>query len=296
MKSHLECIPCFVRQTLEAIQRVTEDTKIQESILRFVLNEIRKMNLSTPPPAMGQRIHRWIRERTGIEDPYLETKRESTQLCLGLLPGLEERTRQSVDPLETAVRLAIAGNVIDLGANSQFDNNRIEQSIQESIDQPMLWNRDDVVNAIFEANRILYLADNAGELVFDRLLIELCSLDKVTVVVRGNPVLNDATLDTAEASGLKGWVKLMSNGSDAPGTILEDCSDQFLQHFYQADLIIAKGQGNYESLSESNRNIIFLLKAKCPVIARHIGCEVGDIVIKQNRLDLQPVHHQLLEN
>ena len=123
------------------------------------------------------------------------------------------------------------------------------------------------------------LADNAGEIVFDRLLIEQLPIDRVTVAVRGYPVINDATLDDAETAGLTDIVDVISNGSDAPGTLLDDCSEAFRSRFEEADLIIAKGQGNYETLAQSPRPIFFLLRVKCPVVARDLDYPVGSMVV-----------------
>ena len=130
-------------------------------------------------------------------------------------------------------------------------------------------------DSVEKARKILYLADNAGEIALDRLLIEQLSPSKVTLVVRGAPVLNDATLIDAATVGLDEIVEIIDNGSDAPGTILDDCSPEFLRRYEDADLIIAKGQGNYESLSDENRNIFFLFKVKCRVIAAHARHPIG---------------------
>jgi hypothetical protein len=138
-------------------------------------------------------------------------------------------------------------------------------------------------DAINAAEKILYLADNAGEIVFDRLLIEQLPIEKVTVVVKGFPVINDATMEDAMLAGLPRIVEVIDNGSDAPGTILESCSQQFRDCFNNSDLIIAKGQGNYETISDVDKNIFFILKAKCPVIARDIGCKVGEMVFQKTK-------------
>ncbi|MCK4815836.1 DUF89 family protein, partial [bacterium] len=130
---------------------------------------------------------------------------------------------------------------------------------------------------------ILYLADNAGEIVFDRLLIEQLPYEKITVVVKGKPVINDATMDDAEFAGLTEIVEVFDNGSDAPGTILQDCSQTFRDRFEDADLVIAKGQGNYETLSEVDKDIFFLLKVKCFIIARDIDCEVGEMILQRSK-------------
>ena len=136
--------------------------------------------------------------------------------------------------------------------------------------------------ALGRASRILYLADNAGEIVFDRLLIERMPPGKVTVGVRGFPVINDATMKDAEDTGMTELAEVIDNGSDGPGTILDDCSQSFRDRFDEADLIIAKGQGNYETLSEVDKDIYFLLKAKCAVIARDMGCQEDDMILKRS--------------
>ena len=137
--------------------------------------------------------------------------------------------------------------------------------------------------AVDAAARVLYLADNAGEIACDRLLIERLGPARITLAVKGSPVLNDATRVDAEAVGLAAIVEVVDNGSDAPGTILADCSEAFRRRFAEADLILAKGQGNYETLSNAAADIFFILKAKCPVIARDLGCRVGSLILRRHR-------------
>ena len=143
-----------------------------------------------------------------------------------------------------------------------------------------------VASPIGEIGRppFLYLADNAGEIVFDRLLIERLPAEKVTLAVRGGAVLNDATLIDAENTGITELVEVIRNGSDAPGTILEDCSEEFKRCFAAADLIVAKGQGNYESLSHFKKKIYFLLTVKCSVVAQDLKCCVNDLVLQTCRI------------
>jgi uncharacterized protein with ATP-grasp and redox domains len=137
-------------------------------------------------------------------------------------------------------------------------------------------------NAAAAAKDILYIADNAGEIVFDRLLIKQIGPEKITFVVKGGPIINDATIEDAQAAGLTDLMKVIDTGDDAPGTILEFCSEDFQHCFEAADLVIAKGQGNYETLSNIDKNIFFLVKAKCPVIARDLGCEVGETILQKS--------------
>ena len=201
---------------------------------------------------------------------------------LDLYPHFLEQIRSAEDPLEMAIRLAISANIIDFGAIQDLDEETIDRTLSEASAIPLdhaaveLFRRE-----VEQAKTILYLGDNAGEIVCDRLLIEQLPREKITFAVRGNPVLNDATITDAEAVGMTKIVPVIDNGSDAPGTVLEFCSPEFRDRFQAADFIIAKGQGNYESLSDNHQNIFFLLRAKCPVIAKEFNSPVGVQVLQK---------------
>ena len=220
MRTCLDCVPCFVRQALDAARFVTDDPRVHERVLREVLRAASDMDLSVTPPEMGRRIHRAIREMTGVADPYRGVKEQFNRAALALYPELKERVGQSADPLETAARLAIAGNIIDFGVRSTIAEAEVEATICASLTEPLVGSIDPFRAALAEAGSILYLADNAGEIVCDRLLIEELPPEKVAVAVKGSPIINDATLADAEAAGLIGLVEVIDNGSDAPGTIL----------------------------------------------------------------------------
>ena len=261
----------------------TDDAAFHEQVVREVSRAIPEVNMRQSPPVMGQRIHRLIRKLTGESDPYRQVKDQFNRKALDLYPELKARAQRSANPLEAAVRLAIAGNIIDCGVNSNLDEAHVRDVVDRAFVEPLNGDMRDFGDAISAAGDILYLADNAGEIVFDRLLIEQMPVGKVTIAVRGGPVINDATMDDARAAGILELVETIDNGSDAPGTILEDCNEGFRKRFDDAGLVIAKGQGNYETLSEVAKDIFFLLKAKCPVIAGHIGCEVGTSVLRRRR-------------
>ena len=287
MRTYFDCAQCFVRQALDAARLLTDDEAIHEQVLRKILSESSEMDFYKSPPVMGQRIHRLIRELLGNDDPYRQIKDRSNRLAMKLYPELKKNIEQSSDLLETAVRFAIAGNIIDLGVNSQLDESIIYKTLEDSVKNDLFPNTiNDFRNAVDLATDILYLGDNTGEIVFDRLLIEQLPYEKITFVVRGSPVINDATLVDAQLTGMTDIVEVIDNGSDAPGTILGDCSPAFRARFEKADLIIAKGQGNYESLSDIKKNILFVLMAKCQVIARDIGCDVGSLVLKTSFLEV----------
>lgn len=284
MKTSIDCIPCFIRQTLEAIRMVTDEEAVHEKVVREVLHATAAMDFTLSPPKMGQTIHRLIREASGKKDPYYEIKKHCNHLALELYPELKKYVDSSSDRFETSVRLAIAGNIIDFGVTGKLNEDSIHTSIQESLVQ--LLNKgtvEELKDLIEGAENILYLGDNAGEIVFDRILIEEMPVEKVTFAVRGFPIINDATKEDAKETGLSGLVTVIDNGSDIPGTVLQECSQEIRSYFAQSDLIIAKGQGNYETLSEESKNISYLFKAKCPVIAKDSGCDLGAMVILNKR-------------
>jgi damage-control phosphatase, subfamily I len=280
VETYLDCIPCFIRQTLDAVRLTTLDEKSHETVLRKVLAATGRMDLTKSPPQMGQFIHRIIREFSGNQDPYKKHKEHFNRFALNLYPDLKKKVELSPEPIETAARLAIAGNIIDFGVNTRVDNSYVNETIELSLQEQLFGKFKKFIDAVNSAKNILYLGDNTGEIVFDRLLIEQLPKDKVIYAVRGSPVINDATMDDAVDTGMTKLVRVIDNGSDAPGTILEECSDVFMRAFSDADLIISKGQGNYETLSHVDKNSFFLLKVKCEIVASDIGCDVGRFVAK----------------
>jgi uncharacterized protein with ATP-grasp and redox domains len=275
MTTSLDCVPCFVRQALEAARAVTPDPVLQERILREAVHTLADADLRQPPPVLGQRLHRRLRELTGIPDPYRPAKERFNRLALDLLPELSAKIRAASDPFEAAVRLAAAGNVIDLGAKGGLSDGDIRLELELALNDPFAGDLEAFRRAAASGASILYLADNAGEIVFDRLLIEQLPHGRVTVAVRAAPVINDATWEDAHAAGLDRIAEIIDNGSDAPGTVLDDCSPGFRARFANSDLVVAKGQGNFETLSEAEANIFFLLKIKCPVVAAQTGLDLG---------------------
>jgi uncharacterized protein with ATP-grasp and redox domains len=284
MRTYFDCIPCFVRQALDAARLATDDEQVHEQVVRQVLKLTTKLDMSQSPPVIGQQIHRLIRNLVGQDDPYRRIKGRFNNLALSLYPELRKHIVSSNNRLETAIRLAIAGNIIDLGVKTGLTESQIEKTIAQSLTDPLDTQAlNEFRNATNQAKDILYLADNAGEIVFDRLLIEQIPIEKVTVVVKGFPVINDAMMEDAVVAGLPRIVEVIDNGSDGPGTILESCSTTFRSRFSTADLAIAKGQGNYETLSDVDKNIFFILKAKCPVIASDLGCGVGEMILRRSQ-------------
>jgi len=255
---------------------ITSDEKKIWQILNEVSLSLPEIHFGATPPEIGREVYRIISKRTGIKDPYRKIKEKCTRQALSLYPELKKLINSSEDRLMTAIRISIAGNIIDFGANFDFD---LKKDVGTILSQDFSINHyREFCEALDKARKILYLADNAGETVFDRFLIE--EINKpVIYVVRAHPIINDATREDALLAGIDKVAEIVSSGCDAPGNILKFCSDEFLKVYRSADLIISKGQGNYEGLSDEDRPIFFLLKAKCHVIARDIGIDEGSIVL-----------------
>ena len=283
LKTELECLPCFFGQITRTLGYAGVNGDRGRGIRRMAETVIENASLEEVPARTTTLIHRILRSQTGV-DPYQQVKEMYNRIALDRLPALRRMAAGASDRLEGGVRIAIAGNVIDFGI---YDSVDLDRSLEESFRLPLSeTDFRDFSQAVRPARRILYLCDNAGEIVFDRVLIEvLRDMGKdVTAVVKGSPVINDATLDDAHAAGLRECATVIDNGNDGIGTLLEACSSQFMDAYRSADLIISKGQANYETLvQEMDERIFFLFKVKCPVVASFLKKENGDIVVTGGR-------------
>lgn len=282
MKVHLDCFPCFLKQTLIAARLGTKDVSLQFNLLKEVLEEIKSTDISKPPAYSTTFLHRRIRQVLG-SDPFKEIKEEYNNIALSLYPELKRLVSQSPDPLWTATRLSIAGNVIDFGIFTSVDvSGTIEKALHSviALDHYNLFKR-----SVEKNSEILYLLDNAGEIVFDKILIELLSKmgKRVKAVVKGEAVLNDSTREDALQVNLSDLCEIIDNGSDCVGTILEMTSSEFNNLFYGSKLIISKGQGNFETLfyreELKGRDIFFLFQSKCDVVSAELGLSKGSMLL-----------------
>jgi damage-control phosphatase, subfamily I len=280
MKAYLDCYPCFFVQTLRTMRLITSDEEEIWRVLKAVSSYLPHLSFDSTPPEIGREVYRIISDMTGVEDPYHDIKQACTRQALRLYPEVKKKVKKAENSLMAAVRAAIAGNIIDFGTHTEFD---IEKDLGKIFSQDFAINDfGKFSNLVKKSDRIVYLADNAGETVFDRILIEEMEVP-VLYAVRDKPVINDAVLKDAVEAGIDRVAEIMSSGSDAPGTVLKYCSPEFLRILNKAPLIISKGQGNYEALSDLDKPLFFLLKAKCPVIARDIGVEEGSIILMGKR-------------
>lgn len=275
MKTYLDCFPCFIDQALRAGRLVTDDERLIKELVDSVGESFKNISLESSPPEMGEFIYGKIREMTGIDDPYREIKKSNINEALAIYPDVKKMLDKAEDRLLVAIRLAIAGNIIDFAFGEKFD---LKHDIERILEQEFaIFHYNEFKEHLDNANSILYIGDNAGESVFDRILIE--ELGKpVTYVVRGKPIINDVTMEDAVDSGLDQVAELISSGSTAPGAVLRLCNDEFIERFEHAEMIISKGQGNYEALSDVKKTVFFLLKAKCKMISKDLGVNQNDIV------------------
>jgi len=271
----------MIRKAFQTCQMIDLDESEHESLARKILKLASEISFDQTSGHINGEIHRLIRESSGVVDPYNNIKSYYTDLALRAYPELKHTVQESPDPFDTAVRVALAGSAIDYTFNGKTDIVTLFNGIESVLSRPLFYNHICMLSrGVQQAKRILYLSDNAGETVFDRILIEELPRGTVTYVVKGAPVLNDATLTDAQFAGLTDLVEVIDSGSDSPGTILESCSPRFRKRFDEADLIIAKGQSNFKTLNESDREIYFVFRVKCRVVSRALECSENELVVK----------------
>ncbi|MDY0098101.1 MAG: ARMT1-like domain-containing protein [Bacteroidales bacterium] len=272
------CFFCLARSFEKLLEKESLSTQAKNSFILDMTEYYRIHHGKISSPEFAREMHLVLKEYTGNSDPYKTEKQENNLHALRIIKEMKDIVKLAPDPFLTALRLTIAGNVIDFAASQNFN---LENTINKSLESGFAIDHSEKLrNAAKKAESILYLGDNAGEIVFDKLFIQIMNHKKVTFVVRGMPVINDATLEDAECIGMRDVAQVISNGYDAPSTIIEKSSDEFRKHFYEADLIISKGQGNLEGLIHLNdERIFFLLMVKCNVIAELLKVEKDSFVV-----------------
>lgn len=268
------------RQALNTARVATKDPRAHTEVLRRLAKILPTLNMNQAPAPLSKPVYDIVSEVTQIRDPYARSKKQTNRAALALLPKLEASVHHSKDPLKKAIHLAVAGNIIDLGIGHTFDLKKDVAKIMKqpfAIDHSTPFRKD-----LHRGRKLLYLADNCGEIVFDRVLVEqllALGLD-VTVVVKSGPIINDATREDAEFAGLTGLCPVIETGSNDIGVGWPNTSPQFRRHVRNADIILAKGHGNFETCIGKPGNYYFLLKAKCDIVAAELGVKMGDTVFK----------------
>jgi len=278
MKVYLDCLPCMLRQVLEASRMSTDNEKLQSSIIDEAIGVLNQYRSYSNSPEICRDMHRIVKEQVGVLDPYSQIKQRDLQTALSLYPNIKQFTQNKQNRLFWALKAAAVGNVLDSAIHVGCD---IEKSVEWELNKPFAACDIEYLACQLEtAKSILIIGDNTGETVFDCLLLDQLSGLDLFYAVRSAPVLNDATAEEAQASGIGRYAKIISTGCDVPGVLLGECGQTFLNIFYGADIVISKGQGNYETLSDCDRDMYFLLKAKCPVLSGLLGVDLNDYVFK----------------
>jgi len=277
MKTQPECLPCFLKQAQLAAGRVSGDPALAFRAMQAVSDVLPSLAIDRSPGENATLVFRAAADFLGVGDPYRDEKRRYNALALDAYNALKAAVDAAPDALSAALRVAAAGNALDLNILGDVDLPAVvrqTQALTWAIDHSERLRAD-----LERAERILYLVDNAGEIVFDRVLIEVLPSDRVTVAVKSGPIANDVTLADAQQVGLHRVARVIETGTSYFGTPLAHCSAEFRAEFAAADVIIAKGMANFETLDDVSANLYFVLKVKCPVVEQAIGAAVGDLVL-----------------
>lgn len=281
MVSDYRCFFCFTKAFEHLVEKENLSIEAKNSFTHEMAGLYNKCQEDFSAPAFSRALHTILKRYTKNPDPYTEAKRKSNDLVLGMYTQLKKQISESDNPFDTALRLAIAGNIIDFAVSSSFNLQSAIDKVLHSdfaIDHSAHLKQD-----LLNAKTVLYLGDNAGEIVLDKLFIETMKHSNLYYAVRGDPVINDATIEDARYVGMDVNAHVLSNGYDAPSTIIEHCSTEFKETFNHADIIISKGQGNLEGLlNKTSKKVYFLLMVKCDVIANVLQVKKGDFVVKKN--------------
>jgi uncharacterized protein with ATP-grasp and redox domains len=285
LKATLDCLECIVAQALRAARVATPDEAVQRQILNETVRHIPAMNMDKSPAELSLLAYELAARLTGNPDPYRDLRFAQNELALTLEPEIREMVRRSQDPLSTALHLAAAGNVMDLGVQQERHidvRSVIEQVVHErfAIDHTQAFRE-----SLAGSNDLVYLLDNAGEIVFDKILIEeLLKYTSVTAVVKGGPIINDVLRADAGQVALAERCEVIDNGGAFVGSPLDLVPASVVERLTRANMIVGKGQGNYETLDEFPGNVFLILRAKCEVIARHMGVRYGQVALISTRI------------
>jgi uncharacterized protein with ATP-grasp and redox domains len=270
-----DCVPCALRSALDAVRQVSDDDWLAAKVLRTVMADMPEVDPERTPAEYSLEVLGNALKVAGCADPYKEERARQNEAARALLPVAEKALARSKDKLQTTARLALAGNCFDpiLG---EYDT---EAYIREALARRAArFDYAEFRQAAKAADSVLYILDNCGEAVFDKLLVsELAAKDRtVSVAVRHSPVLNDVTRQEAEELSFSDLAEIVDPGKPMLGVVRSYASARFRELFKSADMVIAKGQANYETLAGVERDIFFLLQAKCQVVAGHLGLKPGE--------------------
>lgn len=279
-----ECVGCILHQVEKTLAVIEVDDATKKQIRQKALAMSNTFSFSHTPPFVAKDVYGMIARVSGIDDPLYTIKQESITKARSYLPFIHGIIAKSRDRIFAALKASVAGNVIDFGAKEQFD---LGEEIQKVFETDFAVNDyDKLLEDIKRHDSIMVIADNSGENVYDKVLMEtiktLYPQKQFYYAVRGTPIINDITVSEAKQVGIDEVATILDSGVDTPGLDTLRASESFLKSYGAAPLILAKGMGNYECLESSrDKNIYFLFKVKCSVVSASVGCDVGAIVLKK---------------
>ena len=278
MKARSDCIPCIESFVLRTAKQVSEDDWLQRKVLLETMDVLRGSSYDRSPPEVCYDVLKTANRMLGVTDPYRELKKESNKASLSIAGKAEKVIQDAQDPLYEALKFACAANLLDIAVLKMALPKEIIEFAREKNFE--IDNYKQLREDLEGAKNVFYILDNAGEIAFDKLVVQQLLDKDVTCVVRSAPVLNDATLEDAEEVSLSKLCSITDPGDGMIGLPLDLCSGEFKDAFNAADVIIAKGMANFETLEgSSEKTIYFLLVAKCPVVAEMLGVNIGDMVL-----------------
>lgn len=279
-----ECVKCIVGQINKATKLLKLDEKLADSIMVEVEKKALNFSFNETPPYVAKDVYEYLAQRTNLKDPLEKMKQESIKKATSYLPFIQEKIEKSEDKLFTAIKAAVAGNVIDFAVTKEFC---LDEEINSIFQTDFAINDYEVFkNELEKSNSLIILSDNAGENVFDKVLVktirELYPLLEIYYATRDKPIINDITTKEAIQVGIDEYCKVISTGVDTPGLEKKQASKEFLELFEKTPLVLSKGMGNFECLESFNdKKIFFLFKVKCDVVAKTVKRNLGEIVLKR---------------
>jgi len=286
MRSYPECVGCVVDQGLRAARIATDDDRLHERVVLEIVNRLQHFDFSLAPAVNSMIAYETVVAVTGNPDPFREKKREHNDIALAMEQELDNIVQSAPDKLHAALQLSAAGNVIDMGVMKSFDiNEAVHQVLEQSF---AVDDYGEFRESLADAEDVLLVGDNAGEIVFDKPLVRALSEHaRVIYAVKSAPIINDATMEDAEYTGMNEIATIVPTGTGTIGAPPDLVSDEFRQVLDRSDLIVAKGQGNFETIDVLPHDIFFILKAKCSVVARELGVNLHEVGLVSNRKRLR---------
>ncbi len=273
MKSHPDCFDCAVRQCRKIAALAGGDSAVADRVAAYVSVGARSLSLDEPPSTYTSHFLLAAMGLLDEPDPFAALKADQNRAAADTAGRLDRELDRTSEPLKAALELAAAGNVLDSGPRQEFS---LDEALAESA-----FARDDsarLVATLAHARSVMYILDNAGEVMFDRLVLKRLPRAVLTIVARSSPILNDVTVDEARSLGLEEFGRLIGTGSPCLGIDFRTVSDEFRAAYAEADVVIAKGHANFESLVDDGRDGWYILKAKCVHVAGRLGVGLGQSV------------------